>query len=197
MMSKFKGKKTNNAKTNAKQLLRAGVFEKIEGTRNVLDVFCGAGEMHKAIWNKADDYLGIDKVKYFDERKTICGDARKAINLVKIEDFNIFDIDAYGSPYDILEAVLPRIGAWKQLGFVLTDGSSMDLRLGRISKGLRALTGIDVHVVKRASAMHDDLVNDVIATVAQELNGTVVHKQIAKGNTGAAMIYYAFVIERF
>lgn len=195
-MSKFLGVKTNNAKTNAKSQLRREVFDAIKGERHTLEVFCGAGEMYQEVWKDSDSYLGIDKVKFFDKRDTMCGDARKCIRRADIDRFNIFDIDAYGSPYEVLSDILQRIGKHKTIGFVLTDGTNMDLKLGRISKGMREFTGIDFHLAKRAHVLHDEFIHDVINSVEKRLNGSVTVKRIARGRTGSAMRYYGFVVNR-
>ena len=195
-MSKFRGVKTNNARTNAKTEIRETAFGEIDGDKHTLEVFCGAGEMYHAVWNRSDSYTGIDKVKYFDERRTICGDARKAIRLVDIGIFNIFDIDAYGSPYEILADILPRVGPHRKIAFVLTDGTNMDLKLGRISKGMRFFTGIDFHIAKRANVLHDEFIKDVINKTCDMLNGKPESVRIAKGVKGSAMRYYCFVVNR-
>lgn len=195
-MSKFNGVKTNNAKTDVKQKMRQSALDSIDGERNTLEVFCGAGKMYTLVWHKSDTYTGIDKVKFFDSRHTICGDARKALRLVDISKFNIFDIDAYGSPYETLRDILPLVGDHSKIAFVLTDGTNMDLKLGRISKGMRFFTGIDFHIAKRAHVLHDEFINDVIDKTAQMLNGAVENKRIAKGVTGSAMRYYTFTINR-
>lgn len=195
-MSKFNGKKTNNAKTSAKKELRQGVLSQMKSA-HVLEVFCGAGEMYNAVWSMAKSYVGIDKVKFFDCRNTICGDAMKVVSTMDLSGFNVFDIDAYGSPYDILCLILNRIqGEKQQYGFCITDGVSMDLRLGRICKGIRELTGIEHHIVKNAAIMHDEIINDIIKTVCDRLNCHVTHFRIANGKTGAAMKYYAFVVTK-
>jgi hypothetical protein len=195
-MSKFRGVKTNNAKTNAKQQIRESALCAIDGEKYTLEVYCGAGEMYQSVWHQSDIYMGIDKVKFFDERNTICGDARKAIRLVDISKFNIFDIDAYGSPYEILADILPLVGCHKKIAFVLTDGTNMDLKLGRISKGMRFFTGIDFHIAKRANVLHDDFIKDVIAKTCEMLNGKAEGVRIAKGVKGSAMRYYCFIVNR-
>ena len=195
-MSKFKGVKTNNAKTDAKQKLRESVFLNMKNS-NVLEVYCGSGEMYNAVWYKAEKYTGIDKVKFFDKRHTICGDAEKAIRLVDINDYNIFDIDAYGSPYEILDYIVGKIDLKnKKIGFVVTDGVDMDLKLGRVCKGLRRFIGYDFHIAKRANVLHDDFIKIVIDKIAEKLKGKVENLLIAQGVTGAAMRYYSFVINR-
>jgi tRNA G26 N,N-dimethylase Trm1 len=195
-MNKFKGVKTNNAKTDAKQKLRESVFLNMKNS-NVLEVYCGSGEMYNAVWYKAEKYTGIDKVKFFDKRHTICGDAEKAIRLVDINDYNIFDIDAYGSPYEILDYIVGKIDLKnKKIGFVVTDGVNMDLKLGRVCKGLRRFIGYDFHIAKRANVLHDDFIKIVIDKIASRLKGKVENLLIAQGVTGAAMRYYSFVINR-
>lgn len=193
-MSKFKGKKTNNAKTDAKKKIRLKILNSISSP-SVLEVYCGSGDMYYDVWSKADNYLGIDKNKYFDKRATICGDAIKAVSTIDLSEFNIFDIDAYGSPYDVLKIIMQRIPKNKnKYGFVITDGISMDLRLGRICKGVRYFTGIDFHVAKRAAILHDEFIKDTISYIERELNGVSSDFIIANGRTGAAMKYYAFTI---
>ena len=195
-MSKFKGKKTNNAKTDAKKKIRKKILSLISDP-SVLEVYCGAGDMYWDVWHEAQSYLGIDKLKFFDKRRTICGDAVKAVSSIDLSEFNIFDIDAYGSPYDVLKIIIERIPRCKkQYGFVITDGISMDLRLGRICKGVRHFTGIDFHVAKRAAILHDEFIKDTIRYIEKELNGVAGDFVIANGITGAAMKYYAFVVTK-
>jgi len=192
-VSKFNGVKTDNAPIAAKQQIRLSILDKIDNPR-VCEVFCGAGEMYNSVWHKAGDYIGIDKRKFFDERKTICGDAEKAIRTINLNDYNIFDIDAYGSPYNILSYIVQNRTEKGSVAFVLTDGSAMDLRLGRVSKGLRELSGIKNHILKRASNVHDELIIEAIRNI--EKITMKIHSDfvIAKGRTGAAMRYYAFVL---
>ena len=192
-MSKFQGAKTDNAQISAKEEIRKKILSKIENPC-VLEVFCGAGEMYQKVWANAEKYTGIDKRKFFDERNTICGDAEKAIRVVDLEQYNIFDIDAYGSPYNILSYIILNRRFTDQVAFVLTDGSAMDLRLGRVSKGLRELSGIKNHVLKKASNIHDELILKVIENIEKITRKKATNFMIAKGRTGAAMRYYAFIL---
>lgn len=194
-MSKFRGVKTDNAKTQAKRDIREFTLHNIRSA-HVLEVYCGGGEMYRDIWREADSYTGVDNKKYFDERHTICGDAEKVVSAIDLGSFNVFDIDAYGSPYEVLDIITNRIRAseHKKIGFVITDGIEMDLKLGRICKGLRLLTGINMHIVKRAHVIHDDLISSVIARVSERLQMKVDAVKIARGKTGASMRYYAFLL---
>ena len=196
MMSKFRGVKTNNAKTNAKKELRQSVFSEISNQK-VIEVFCGSGEMYHAVWKDAEKYTGIDKVKFFDERHTICGDAEKAIRLININDYNIFDIDAYGSPYEILNYIIDKIDdSNRKIGFVITDGINMDLKLGRVCLGLRRFVDYDHHIAKRAHILHDEFINIVIDNIKNRLKGCISNFKIAHGNKGSNMRYYSFIVNR-
>jgi len=194
-MSKFRGVKTNNAKTSIKDLIRRDMLLSVDSP-NVLEVFCGSGEMYEKVWHKANKYTGIDKVKQFDKRHTICGDAQKAITIVDLNEYNIFDIDAYGSPYEILDYITRQILNQNVIGFVLTDGTNMDLRLGRVCKGLRSMAGIKNQILKRASSIHNDIISLVVAETEKRLNGKASRFQLAVGRTGSAMRYYSFIITR-
>lgn len=197
-MSKFKGKKTDNAKVDAKVLLRQAVLAEITvDEAAVLDVFCGKGEMYGAVWHKAKMYTGIDKKKYFDSRVLVCGTAEKAIRLVDIKKYNIFDIDAYGSPYEILSYVVANVGSThRKLGFVLTDGVQMDMRMGRVCTGIRQLTGIKTKIIKNVHSMHDELIYRIIENVCFAVGGSLRALKLAKGVTGSGMRYYSFIIDR-
>lgn len=192
-MSKFNGVKTDNAPITAKRQIRLSILDKIKSPR-VCEVFCGAGEMYRSVWHKADDYIGIDRRKFFDERKTICGDAEKAIRIINLNEYNIFDIDAYGSPYNILSYIVQNRTEKGSVAFIITDGSAMDLRLGRVGKGLRELSGIKNHILKRASNVHDELIIEAIKNIERITGKAHSDFIIAKGKTGAAMRYYAFIL---
>jgi hypothetical protein len=195
-MSKFNGVKTNNAKVTAKEEIRNKAFNSLNEGHKCLEVFSGAGEMYEKVWHKCIKYKGIDIKKYFDKRDTICGDAEKIISTLDVSEYNIFDIDSYGSPYTILDIITKNTITSNKIAFIITDGCAMDLRMGRVCKGLRELTGITRHKIKKAHKIHDDLIAIVISEVAKRLSGNVEIIRIAKGVTGSAMRYYMFVVSK-
>jgi hypothetical protein len=112
--------------------------------------------------------------------------------------FNIFDIDAYGSPYDVLEFIVENIADKKftRLAFCVTDGVQMDLRMGNITRAMAALSGINFKKVNRAHLIHDAIIKRIIDNIANQLSCHVVDSHIAIGNTGSGMRYYSFVVEK-
>lgn len=193
-MSKFRGVKTNNGPSEIKAQLREYCLERISDPR-VLEVFCGSGVMYDRVWNNADHYLGIDKKKFFDKRNKMCGDAEKLVSKLDPSLFNIFDIDAYGSPYTILKMIVDRVVPSGDMAFILTDGVNMDLKMGRICKPIREMTGIEGHIAKRAHVIHENLIKMIIAYCSKKTGMTVECVKIARGKTGAAMKYYAFILK--
>lgn len=194
-MSKFNGVKTNNARIDAKIEVRKKTID-IIGCDNarVLEIFCGSGEMYDAVWKDAAYYVGIDKIKFFDNRKTICGDADKALRIVDLNQFNIIDIDAYGSPYDVMNYIIRNIKFDDKLCFIVTDGVDMDMRMGRICAGIRNILEMECNIIKKAHLMHDRLISMIIKKIAQTLNANISYIDIAKGKTGAGMRYYSFML---
>jgi hypothetical protein len=192
-MSKFAGKKTDNGPLNIKLDLRRESVSKINNC-DVLEIFCGSGKMYNLIWSDYRKYTGIDKVKQFDKRHTICGDALKALTKLKLSDYNVFDIDSYGSPYMVLNYVSRNLKINRKTAFIITDGSSMDLRMGRISEGIRSIINIDNHILKKANNIHHFLIDLIIKKTCEKMSAKVDNFKIAKGNTGASVIYYFFTV---
>jgi len=95
----------------------------------VLDLFCGTGEMYRlAYQGNVDNYFGIDKDKIHD--KSICR-IQKNMNFVcnnSLDQFNVFDLDDYGSPWKLFYQILKRVKKGKYT-FFLTDGLWLNLRI--------------------------------------------------------------------
>lgn len=199
-MSKFKGVKTDNAKITAKHALRSGAVSMLASQKtHVLEVFCGKGEMYEAVWSECNSYLGIDKRKFQDKRAVLIGDAMSALLQVNCSEYNIFDIDAYGSPYECLAEIVKQLeqkNKHKRIAFCITDGVQMDLRMGNITLSMACLSGINVKKISRAHKLHDVIIARIIDHIASRLHCNVIDKKIAIGATGSGMRYYSFVIEK-
>jgi hypothetical protein len=190
-MSHFRGVKTNNAKITAKEKLRV-----IQGINNlsVLDIYCGAGEMYNAVWNKAKSYEGIDIKEFTDGRKLHIGDAPQILKKINIDKFDVFDIDAYGSPYECLLIILNKIKTRKIRHFIITDGIEIDLRMGNIEQFFGILTGVESRKINNIHKIHDQLILKLLKNIEHNLNTKVSNFLIAKGKTGSGMRYYRFTI---
>ena len=196
-MSKFRGVKTNNAKNKSKIQIRENVLSLFKNERNVLEVFCGDGKMYRDVWKKGDKYTGIDIVEFNDERETIQGDSKEVLNSLDIDRYNIFDIDAYGSPYEELSIILKKLdrNKYNEYAFIITDGLGIDLKMGNIAHSLRSILDIKSSKIKNAHKLHEVFIQKIVDKLIKNFNNIKETKFYhTKGITGANMRYYSIYI---
>lgn len=142
-----KGRVDNHAAgENAKATLREIVVDRLGGPGRcrVLDLFAGSGVMHRLVWHEAADYAGCDERWFRDGRRAFVADNRRLLRCLDLVPFNVFDLDAYGSPWEqaTIIAARRRLEAGERIGLTWTDGASMRARLGRIEGAMAALAGM-------------------------------------------------------
>jgi hypothetical protein len=128
----------------AKIQLRRNVLGCVSNA-SVLDCFCGHGEMWRGAWVDAAAYVGCDQrpVQPQDPPRFWC-DNLMLLRSLDLRQFNVFDLDAYGSPWSQMIVIAAR-RLWKpgELGaVVITDGSNMHSRYGGRCAGLQDLLGV-------------------------------------------------------
>lgn len=140
--------KTDNARGahGAKLELRRNVLQAVRPS-SVFDAFCGTGEMWRGAWSKADRYIGCDERAWStdDEVPRFVADNRLVLRSIDLRQFNVFDFDAYGSPWEQL-LILAARRRWMRGelgGVVITDGSSMKVRYGGLPYAMAELIGRD------------------------------------------------------
>lgn len=141
-------KKTDNARAakQAKVELRRNVLELVKPAR-VFDAFCGDGNMWRSVWKDAAAYVGCDIVAWTPdvEFRRFQADNRIVMRSIDLSPINVFDFDAYGSPWDLMWILLHR-RRWAagELGaVVLTDGTSLKARWGSLPTSLAQLLAMD------------------------------------------------------
>lgn len=101
---------------------------------SVFDAFSGLGEMYMAVWHRADRYLGCDAREWSpaEPHRRLVADNRAALRCLDLAAFNVFDLDAYGSPWEqaAIVATRRRWAPGERGAVLLTDGSDMKLRFG-------------------------------------------------------------------
>lgn len=129
----------------AKVKLRANALDYVTPAR-VLDCYCGpVGEMHAAVWHRAAEYTGIDEdFRWPDKRCRFVADTCTVLRSIDLTAFNVFDIDAFGSPWEAADIIAQRRRWAKgELGAVLfTDGSSLKSRWGGAPRAAASLAGM-------------------------------------------------------
>lgn len=192
-------RKTDNARSGrqAKIRLRELVLAEIGAEQaRVFDAFAGSGEMHRAVWHRAGGYAGCDLRHFPDERLAFVADNVRVMRAIDLEAFNVFDLDAYGSPWHqaLILATRRKVAKGERIGIILTEGSGLKLKLGGMPRALGQLAGLRGRVAGTARAQ-DDVTDRALAELAKKMACTVVKRWQAKGKKGSAMRYIAVVLE--
>lgn len=93
--------KRESSNIGAKIKIRENVLLAIGTDRaSVFDAFAAAGELHKAVWHRAHSYVGCDLQFFRDDRMAFVADNRRVLRSIDLAQFNLFDLDAFGSPWE-------------------------------------------------------------------------------------------------
>jgi hypothetical protein len=188
---------------NAQALHRS----KVEIRRNVLksigpddarvfDAYAGEGQMFTDVWKGAADYLGCDLRFFPVGPPAYVADNRRVMRTIDLQRFNVFDLDAYGSPWipALIIGARRKVRPGERIGVVLTEGTTMNLKLGGLDGGLRATAGISGSPagMARQSAL---LLDAAIKGLGRRLQARVLSRWQAQGKTGAQMRYVGLIFE--
>lgn len=187
----------------AKIEIRRRVLEAITPARAmVFDAFAGTGQMWAEVWQHAAGYVGCDERWHKDARCCFVADNRRVLRCLNLQPFTIFDLDAYGSPWEqaLILAARRRLAPRERLGLVLTEGTWTKTRMGNGWPGaLRQAVGIAPHVAAvqhgLTQTMHDDLIHRAVRAIARQMQGQLVRQWRAIGMTGTRMRYLGLILE--
>lgn len=196
---KNRNKKTDNnpAAHQAKVKLRQVILEEIGPQRaHVFDAFAGEGVMYRSVWQKAASCVGCDLKLYWDDRLAFVCDNVRVLRAVPLAQFNVFDFDAYGSPWEqvLIVADNRKLAPGERIAFALTEGSGMGIKLGNFPKALKALAGLRGRA-NGAHRFHDDVIRRAIQGLASRMDASIKRIVQARGKTGARMFYLAVILE--
>lgn len=186
------------AARNAKIEIRERVFNafRLVGPVHVFDAFAGGGEMYRAVWNNAASYVGCDKERQRDERTMFCADNRRVMRSIDLRAFNVFDLDAFGSPFEQATILAARrvLKPGELVGLVLTDGSSLTMKMGALPNAMMALTNIRSHMAG-FMRWRDDILGQALLSICKHMNAKIAHRWEAQGKTRAMVRYVGLVLE--
>ena len=146
----------------AKVSMRRNVLDAIGRDRaRVFDAYAGPGAMYDGAWYEAAQYTGCDEEWFRDARRVFVADNQVVLRALDLDAFNIFDLDAFGSPWECATIIAARRkvqpGEARQ-ALCLTDGSGLRLKLSGVPHALARLAGVGGNVglatagTKRCSA---------------------------------------------
>lgn len=195
--ARFSPKTDNNPQAfKAKVDIRKRVLAAIAEPRGVFDGFAGSGEMYSAVWKDAEHYTGCDLKRQTDGRTMFAADNRRVLRVIELAPFNVFDLDAYGSPWEqaIIIADRRRVAPGELLGLVLTEGAGLSYKANVMPIAIGELTGLRAGIVGLAKKQ-DAIIDRAIAGLARRMSCVVVNRWQAEGKTGASMRYIGLVLK--
>jgi hypothetical protein len=115
---------------------------------------------------------------------------------IDLSGFNVFDFDAWGSPWShaIVLAARRKVESGELLGVVLTEGSGLKIKMGGLPLALALLAGVKP-TMPRALRAADWFVERAIAELARRMRCKVLKWWQARGKTGARMLYIGLVLQ--
>jgi len=180
---------------NAKVLLRRHVLEAVKPS-HILDLFCGERILFRAVWQYAQDYVACDDMAWTiaEEARYVC-DNRRLLRCLDLHEFNVFDLDAFGSPWEQM-AILAVRRPWdpgERGAIVITDGSTLKTRFGELPGAMQHLCGFTGRRIPATTAGAEDLRRLALAGFARRA-GVRPLKQWEAVGPRPAELYYAAVI---
>ena len=190
------GKRDNApAADGVKQTVRNNVLEAIGAeVANVLDCYAGEGNMYRAVWHRAAYYAGCDKDLFLDRRRAFVADNRRVLRAIDLRKFNVFDLDAWGSPWEQLYIIAVRrpLLPGDLLGLCLTEGTGLKMNMGGVSKALATLARIRVQMPGMGAA-RDEIINRALNAIGHMMNAELVSRWQAQGKKGSRVGYIGLV----
>ena len=195
--------KRHNSALSVKVELRQWLGDMLGGSPRILDCFAAKG----MLWDRAygrpgpERYVGCDLEQVDDERAIIVCDSRRYIRHADVDlaRFDLFDLDAYGSPLEHLALICHRLRVvrGRRVGFVITDGTGMCAGLNALPHGLLNYVGVARHQRSRVQFDHrDHIIGMAVAKAMTTARLRVIESRIAKNDkTGPAMRYGALLAE--
>lgn len=194
--------KHHNSALTAKVEIRRWLVEQLGGIDavRVLDCFCAKGMLWERAYDRTRAYLGLDVRRFDDDRATITGDSRRFLRHrdVALERWNLFDLDAFGSPLEHLALVANRLRVppGQRVGFVLTDGAGFNARMNSTPKGLLAYVGISRHRGAHVQAeLRDEVFSRAVTKALDTARLKLVAGKFSESTKGAGMKYVALLAE--
>ncbi len=196
-------KDTHDRRLPVKVALRREALEAVGGAEKaaVLDLFGGVGVMYETVWREAARYQGgekeLDKVL---KHPGDCfhGQAAAILASIDLQPWNVFDLDAYGSPWDEVTVLSKRrtLAPGERIAVILTDGSVRRALMGRTTTSLALLANV-ANDTRGAHMRWAELARVAMIEVARRMGGHLVLMRQAPRKTGAdvAMWYGMAVLE--
>lgn len=193
-LAKVKPVDNHEASLPAKVELRRRVLAEVQGP--VFDAFAGSGQMFARVWKDAPGYVGCDLRWFNDGRLAFVADNRRVLRCVDLRAFKIFDLDAYGSPWEQVLIVAARrpIAPGERIGLCLTEGTELKLKMGARPKAMAQIAGLAARSAGLVSGQ-DEIIDRALSGMASRMRARFVHVWRVRGKSAAHVRYFGIVLE--
>lgn len=186
----------DNTDRGEKVVIRKRLLAAIEKP-SVLEAFAGSGHIYQECY-RGLPYLGLDLKPLNDGRNLVKIDNRKFLRAADLGEFNVFDLDAYGSPWHQFLIVLHRrrVAPGEKIAIAITDGLNFKMRMSSLPDGLRPYLNLPPGLNIPNLHAHQDFINARIVTSAAARYGMRITQALRGDNPRKNMRYYGLILEK-
>jgi len=195
---KFKIDNASRGKS-AKIKIRQLVADAVDGPLHVFEAFAGTGELYRAVWQqRATSYVGCDLRYFRDGRRVFVADNRRVLRAVDLAAFNVFDLDAYGSPWEqaVIIAARRKLVPGERIGIVVTEGNGLNYKNGVVPHAVSELIGLR-HAMMPGKALNGrrgEVQERIWHALAVRLGANLERLWKAQGVSGQSVAYMGAVL---
>ena len=182
----------DNSNTNAKIALRKHFLNKIDNP-TILECFGGEDRILYNACYKKFKTVSLD-IKSSDDMLTI--DNKKFIASVDLAKYNFIDLDAYGSPYELLLNILKRKRHDQKYGVILTDGLQRNLGYGSGGGLIQTIINNPKKIrIPMLNHHHIDIIRLILKKLSTRYETRISEVKIVNESSKNKMRYLGFVCE--
>jgi hypothetical protein len=189
--------KVDNQAHGAKVDIRKRVVAALARDIYVFDAFAGAGSaMYDAVWSDAEYYVGCDLKWERDTGRTLfVGDNRRVMRAIDLKKFNVFDLDAYGFPWEQALIIADRrpVKPGEAIGLIITEGGGIAYKANSVPHAVSILARVR-HGAVGLGRRREDIVDRCLAGLARRMRCKIEKRWQATGRSGATMLYVGVVL---
>jgi hypothetical protein len=182
----------------AKIAIRQSVLDVISaGEAHVFDAFAGDGTMFRAVWHQAASCVGCEETELYldDPREAFVGDNRRVMRCLDLSAYNVFDFDAYGSPWEQVYLMTMRrvVQPGERIGVILTEGQGMKMSMGGMSGALSKIGGVRQYL-PGMGAGQQQIIDRAIMRTAAAMGATIERHWQAVSKHSSTIRYIGLVL---
>jgi len=186
----------DNTDRGEKILIRKQLLQKISSPY-ILECYAGYGVIYRECY-KDHPCVGLDLKPIDDGRVIISIDNRKFLKSTDLGKYNVFDLDAYGSPWQQWLIILKRrqFKAKESVAIFITDGLDFKMRMSSLPSGLRPYVGLPAGMNIPLLNLHHDFINSLVVSGSVKAAGLEVVHALSAKNPRCNMKYYGLILKK-